>query len=444
MKNVFKNMIKACAFLLLAVGAALPINAAEPAAKQPLVYEGGQQIKAGDSIWVHKDTLYYLTGERISKWVYTKPHAVQQVGGKRYPHAVLLQGILSWVYPGSIVPVHPDTPIVEEQPAPVVEQQPAPIVEPEVVTEPIVEQTSVVEDTVTVSEPEPQDTAVVDIEDLQGYGKGIYEIPVAYQMNRFAIGVRGGFASTMATTKNMPLGFDALLDLRYAHYWAKDQKKPALGIMTGLNIGYVQASQSMKFLDKYTTPTVHSDVDYVVEADKVAETDRLIQLEIPVMFSMVTPKGFFLNVGPKLILPVYSKYTQTIAEPKISAYLPELSGNPIVNEVVMGKLTKEQMDVTDNLADNPCKLMSLALGAELGYEFKFKNGHSLDLGVYADYSVYTLYNNSIAAGKVITVTPPTHTSPAIVEVQPMSTVSGNKFAFLDAGLKISYNFDFIK
>lgn len=436
MKNVFKNMIKACAFLLLAVGAALPINAAEPAAKQPLVYEGGQQIKVGDSIWIHKDTLYYLTGERISKWVYTKPHAVQQVGGKRYPHAVLLQGIYSWVYPGSIIPVHPETPVVEEQPAPVVE--------PGVVTEPVVEPTPIVEDTIVVSEPEPQDTVEVDMEALKSYGKGNYEIPVSYQMNRFAIGARGGFASTMATTKNMPLGFDALLDLRYAHYWAKDQNKPALGIMTGLNIGYVQASQSMKFLDKYTTPTVHSDVDYVVEADKVAETDRLIQLEIPVMFSMVTPKGFFLNVGPKLILPVYSKYTQTIKDPKICAYLPELSGNPIVNEVVMGKLTEEQMNITDNLADNPCKLLSLAFGAELGYEFKFKNGHSLDLGVYADYSVYTLYNNSVAAGKVITVTPPTYTSPAIVEVQPMSTVSGNKFAFLDAGLKISYNFDFIK
>lgn len=436
MKNVFKNMIKACAFLLLAVGAAQPTTAQTTAAKTPLVYEGGQQIKVGDSIWIHKDTLYYLTGERISKWVYTKPHAVQQVGGKRYPHAVLLQGIYSWVYPGSIIPVHPETPVVEEQPAPVVE--------PGVVTEPVVEPTPVVEDTIVVSEPEPQDTVEVDMEALKSYGKGNYEIPVSYQMNRFAIGARGGFASTMATTKNMPLGFDALLDLRYAHYWAKDQNKPALGIMTGLNIGYVQVSQSMKFLDKYTTPTVHSDVDYVVEADKVAETDRLIQLEIPVMFSMVTPKGFFLNVGPKLILPVYSKYTQTIKDPKISAYLPELSGNPIVNEVVMGKLTEEQMDITDNLADNPCKLLSLAFGAELGYEFKFKNGHSLDLGVYADYSVYTLYNNSVAAGKVITVTPPTYTSPAIVEVQPMSTVSGNKFAFLDAGLKISYNFDFIK
>jgi hypothetical protein len=302
----------------------------------------------------------------------------------------------------------------------------------------------IVADTVAVIDTVAVDTLNEIQEEVYVQETVVVEDVVSANTHRLSIGLRGGFASTMATTKNMPLGFDALLDLRYAHYWAKDQKKPALGIMTGLNIGYVQASQSMKFLDKYTTPTVHSDVDYVVEADKVAETDRLIQLEIPVMFSMVTPKGFFLNVGPKLILPVYGKYTQTIAEPKISAYLPELSGNPIVNEVVMGKLTKEQMDVTDNLADNPCKLMSLALGAELGYEFKFKNGHSLDLGVYADYSVYTLYNNSIAAGKVITVAPPTLTSPAIVEVQPMSTVSGNKFAFLDAGLKISYNFDFIK
>ena len=37
MKNVFNNMIKVCAFLLLAAGAALPTKAAEPTAKQPLV-----------------------------------------------------------------------------------------------------------------------------------------------------------------------------------------------------------------------------------------------------------------------------------------------------------------------------------------------------------------------------------------------------------------------
>ena len=439
-------MIKVCAFLLLAAGAALPIKAAEPTAKQPLVYENGQVIKVGDSILIHKDTLHYLTGERISKWVYDKTHTIQQVGGKRYPYGILIQGIYSWVYPGSINPLHPEQPQVESTPLP--EEQPAVDTNPAdtVAHDSIVEQQPLIEtDTVALSEPESQDTIVLDQATLTQYGKGNYEIPVSYQMDRFAIGARGGFASTMATGKNMPLGFDALLDLRYAHYWAKDLNKPAIGIMTGLNVGYVQASQAIEILDKYTAPTVDGDVDYVISADKVAETDKQIQLEIPVMFSMVSPKGFFLNVGPKIILPVYSIYEQTITNPNIYAYVPELNGNPIINEVVMGKVTDEQMNITGNMADNPCKLLSLALGAELGYEFKFKNGHSLDLGIYADYSVYTLYNNSIdAASKVITVTVPTQTSAAVVEVLPISKALANKFAFLDAGLKISYNFDWIK
>lgn len=457
MKKVFNDMIKACAFLLLAVGVASPINAAEPTAKKTLVYEGGQEIKVGDSIMIHKDSLRYLTGERISTWVYTKPHTIQQVGGKRYPYGILIQGIYSWVYPGSIIPLHPEQP--QEELAPIVEEQPkveqTPIVnaEPVVDTVAVTEQDSVADqlplveeiDTVATEEPEPQDTLVLDITTLQNYGKGNYEIPVSYQMNRFAIGARGGFASTMAGGKNMPIGFDALLDLRYAHYWAKDMNKPALGIMTGLNVGYVQASQSIEFLDQYTAPTVDGDVDYVVSADEVAETDKQIQLEVPVMFSMVTPKGFFLNVGPKIIMPVYSTYEQTITNPNIYAYLPELNGNPIVNEVVMGKVTDEQMNIKGNMADNPCKLLSLALGAELGYEIKFKNGNSLDLGIYADYSVCTLYNNSLgAASKVISVEVPTETSAAVVEVLPISKALANRFAFLDAGLKISYNFDWIK
>ena len=433
MKAKMSNTLKVS--LLVFFTSLLPLTnaSAQSTQKGTLYYkQSGVPIEVGDSVQIDPANLYYRTGERKSAWVYDKVHTVLQVGGKLHPDAILLKEIYSWVEIGSIEPMNK----VKQE---AVEKNMNPVTDTMIVAD-----TVAVIDTIAVIDTVAVDTLNEIQEEVYVQDTVVVEDVVSANTHRLSIGLRGGFASTMATTKNMPLGFDALLDLRYAHYWAIDQNKPALGIMTGLNIGYVQASQSMEFLDKYTTPTVHSDVDYVIEADKVAETDRLIQLEIPVMFSMVTPKGFFLNVGPKLILPVYSKYTQTIKDPKISAYLPELSGNPIVNEVVMGKLTEEQMDITENLADNPCKLLSLAFGAELGYEFKFKNGHSLDLGVYADYSVYTLYNNSVAAGKVITVTPPTYTSPAIVEVQPMSTVSGNKFAFLDAGLKISYNFDFIK
>jgi hypothetical protein len=269
-------------------------------------------------------------------------------------------------------------------------------------------------------------------------------LPQPYQVNRLSLGLRGGFASTLASSKGVPVGFDALFDLRYAHYWVKDQGKMLLGIMTGLSAGYVQTSQQTAFLDEYTAPTVDGDVFYHISADKVVEKNHQVQLEVPVLFSMVTPKGFFLNAGPKLVLPVYSQYHQQLTNPTISAYLAELDGHPITNEVVMGAVSGEQADLRGKMVDNPCKLMSLALTAELGYEFKFKNGHSLDLGVYADYSVYNLYRTENTTGKIVSLTPPTKTSAAIVTVQPISSAFANKYGFVDAGLKLTYNLDFIK
>jgi hypothetical protein len=273
-----------------------------------------------------------------------------------------------------------------------------------------------------------------------------YEIPVPYQMDRFSVGVRGGFASNMAGEK-MPLGFDALLDLRYAHYWSADKNKPAFGIMTGLNVGYMQTFQSATIDDKFTVKTdavPYGDVRYEVSADKVSQTTQQLQLEVPLMFAMFTPKGFFLNAGPKFILPVYSQYKQELVNPTIKAYKDELNGNPIVDEVVMGKVSDEQANYKGNLVETPYKLFSVALGAELGYEFKLKNGHSLDLGVYADYSLISAYKGADATGKIITITPPSINSAAIVDVQPISSAFSSKYGFLDAGVKISYNFDWVK
>jgi hypothetical protein len=267
-------------------------------------------------------------------------------------------------------------------------------------------------------------------------------LPQPYQVNRLSFGLRGGFASTLASSKGVPAGFDALFDLRYAHYWVKDQGKMLLGIMTGLSAGYVQSNQKMALWDEFTLATDEGDVDYEVSADEVKEKTHQVQLELPIMFTMVTPKGFFLNVGPKLILPVYSTYRQTITNPTISAYMPELNGHPITNEVVMGKLTEEQCDMTGSF-NNEFKL-AVAAGLELGYQFKLKNGHSLDLGVYADYTFYSMYNSINTNGKLITITPPSAESAAIVDVQSMTNAYANKFGFLDAGLKLTYNLDFIK
>lgn len=259
------------------------------------------------------------------------------------------------------------------------------------------------------------------------------------EYNRFSVGVRGGFASTLQDAAGFPLGFDVALDLRYAHYWGLDSIKPLLGIMTGLNIGYVHAKHHMAINDAYTLPTVDGDVYYTVTADKVAEKMNEVIFEVPVMFSMVTNNGFFLNVGPKFMLPLYSGFRQKITNPNITAYLEELNGKPILNNPVMGFVSEEQMDIRGTL-NNELKF-SLALGAELGYEFNFYNGNSLSLGAYVDYSVYSAYKN-LNTGSVISITPPTSYSSAIVDVHSMTNALSHKVGLFDVGVKLAYNFNF--
>lgn len=577
MKKVCKNMFKVCAFLLLAAGAAQPIMAQDQAVKKPKhhYYNTVMAIKPGDSIYVHPDSLYYLTGERISKWVYNVPHQVQKVGGRRYPQGVLIKGIYSWVYPYTINPIRIEDPCLAlpeglvrttvydtvcgqyrwEATNQVYTKTGEYIYKDTtihgcdsivtlylVVNEPTysdsvvticqaelpykwfgIEMTaagdtshivgtnaagcdSIVNLHLVVNKPTKQDTTVYlkkrklpylwrgivmtesgdtsyvlgtnavgcdsivtlhlhvytgskpldptkrvltkipfnPYEDDSGLG-WTHDIP--YETNSYSIGVRGGFASHMAGENKMPLGLDALVDFRYAHYWVDGGEKAALGIMTGLSLGYVYAKQSTSVFDQFVANTVDGDVNYTVSVDKVTETTQQIQLEVPLMFSMAISRGFFLNAGPKLILPVYGQYRQQLTNPMISAALPELDGNLIVNEVVTGKVPEEQLDYKSKLVGNPAKMLSLALSAELGYSFKLKKqgsytGNTLDLGVYADYSVYNMYKNTATpTGKIVSLTPPLASSAAIVNVQSITNAFARDFGFMDVGIKVTYNFN---
>lgn len=478
------NVLKVC--LLVFFASMLPILNAS--AQKKLYYaNSGAPIEVGDSVRINPDSLRYETGERKLKWVYDQVHEIRQVSSKYHPDAVLLRGIYSWIYVNAILPESEEK---KPHPDPVFTSFEATVDYGMSYTwnDSVYSQTgeytqkfaaiSGADSTVTLhlTVLPPKDVytsfdATVEYgqtytwNDLTYDSTGVYTqqfqaatgadsivtlnltvlpkpLPQPYQVNRLSFGLRGGFASTLASSKGIPAGFDALFDLRYAHYWVKDQGKILLGLMTGLSAGYVQSNQKMALLDKFTLATDEGDVDYEVSADEVKEKTHQVQLELPIMFTMVTPKGFFLNVGPKLILPVYSTYRQTITNPTISAYVPELNGHPITNEVVMGKLTEEQCDMTGSF-NNEFKL-AVAAGLELGYQFKLKNGHSLDLGVYADYTFYSMYNSINTNGKLITITPPSAESAAIVDVQSMTNAYANKFGFLDAGLKLTYNLDFIK
>jgi vacuolar-type H+-ATPase subunit H len=95
MKNVYKYLLIASCMTF-----ALSVSAQEESAPKATLAD----FSVGDTIVIKKDHERYLTGEKMSKWVYNVEHTIQQVGGKKkWPNGILIRGIYSWVDPDDIV-----------------------------------------------------------------------------------------------------------------------------------------------------------------------------------------------------------------------------------------------------------------------------------------------------------------------------------------------------
>ena len=384
------------------------------------------KVAVGDSVMIKPECQQYLTGEKPSIWVYDKVHTVRQLGTKRFPEGVLLMNIYSWICEECLVPVHPRE-AQPEQPAeetPVVEQKPAeetPTVEPKPAEEEIADQSAV-----------SGETAKGDsIKSKQKFG-GKYD--------RFTIGLRGGASSLMhhADKGNWTCGGDVVLDLQYAHYWTKDGRPVDLGLIVGLGIGYMQSGLKV---GNDSTSFTKSGVDYTVLASNIKETDHQLQLEVPLMFSLISEKGVFFNIGPKFMIPVYSPYKQTVDQNNthITAYFPN-EGITVTDETVTGKYTGQQPTTKNGIQFN----VNVMLTAEIGYEWVLKSGNSFGLGAYANYSVFNTFKNTTSTEGLFDLTAPTETSAAILDVQSATKTYADKLGYFDAGLKLAYHFNFPK
>lgn len=257
-------------------------------------------------------------------------------------------------------------------------------------------------------------------------------------VDRFSIGLRGGFASTMADpTPTMPLGYDLRFDLQYAHYWMNNPKKHMLGLMTGLSLGYMCTNRDIVWDEEFTRNTSDGDVHYHVTADNIRETNKQLQLEMPLMFSMVTTNGFYLNLGPRVLLPIRTPFEQVITNGHIVATDLETT-DVMTDNVVYGYLNEDQIKISGMTKQKFD--ITVLVGMELGYEFRFASGNSVGLGVYANYGVYSTYSNR-PLGTIIDVTAPNYDKIGSVDVYSMTDAYTRKMGHLDAGIKLSFNFD---
>ena len=408
----------------------------------------------GDTIKIKKDAQTYLTGERPSSWVYGREFTIQQVGTRRFPDGLLLKGIYSWIAPKDVELTGAVERPTEENPAQ--EQNATPTAEgtsDDANNEMAEGSQSNANATDTIAseatDVAPAEPAVVKKEEnpnLYVMDQKPAEHSRLYPFHRFSIGVRGGVASLMQKSDvmgNWRAGFDALLDLQYAYYFGAPQgKKVNMGIMTGVSLGWAQSGLKSAIDTAYTVSTDNGDIDYTISAEQAEENNGQLQLEIPLMFTLVTEKGLFFNVGPRFIIPAYAHYNQKLTDPSIDAYFRE-EGVSVSNEVITGRLQDNQLNTKGKW--NASKV-NITLSAELGYEWLLSSGNSVGLGVYANYAVWSHYKNGAQSDlkSLISVAPPSATAPADVDVFSASDTYFKGLGYFDCGLKVSYNFNFFK
>ena len=428
------------------------------------------KVAIGDSVMIKPECDKYLTGEKPSTWVYDKVHTVHQLGTKRFPEGVLLMNIYSWICEECLVPVSPreqkEAPKAQEQPAQEAPKESEAVVVKETVETtpeqpaPVEEQAQPAQEAQTTEETQPSteetqpaaeeeqqaQKAEVLVEQIKGDSvKSQQNFKHGY--DRFTIGLRGGASGLLHKVEkgNWTCGWDALLDLQYAHYWAKDGRPMDFGIITGLSLGFAQSGMKTAVDSEFDTTDGTDDIHYVVKADEVKETDGQLQLEIPLLFSLYHQNGLFFNVGPRFMLPVYTPYNQKISDngdTYISAYFPDY-GVTVDNKTITGKLAEEDYKTKGSKNGNQFTI-NIMLTAEIGYEWILKSGNSLGLGVYADYCVYNSYKNNTSNDPLVKVNPPKGGDVASVEVLSATKTYASKLGYFDAGVKVAYHFNFPK
>lgn len=222
---------------------------------------------------------------------------------------------------------------------------------------------------------------------------------VAQQMSVFSFGVRGGIATHRNFASDAPygkIGGTGCFDFGY-HIYDHVDFDTELGFRTGINVGYAGTGYTRDIKESFRNfDYENSPMDYRITASACEQRIQQVHLELPVMFALRYKKGFVMDVGMKVQAPVWSQSRQDIEDLMIEAYYPETKV-PIVNELITGKATQEQLhrNGSANLS-----AVSLLASLEIGYEWNFgeRNTNVFGIKAYFDMGVWSAPMSATGAG----------------------------------------------
>lgn len=285
----------------------------------------------------------------------------------------------------------------------------------------------------------------------------------AQQRSELAIGVRVGGNFGMpedrvrqqgapdASVLNNTFRIANALDFTYAHLWY-GRYSNAYGIKTGFALSYAEAQLLLRDYQTEYSKLSPSNLkwDFQIKAKNIEESARYLGFEIPFLFALRT-EGFFLNAGPRLMLPIYLNGVENVSYPTVTVVFPDLigaDGGPVTQDQNVGILLSRSFD-KNNATIVP--RFNLLASIEVGYEWRLNHSDNfIGLGAYANMSVYSHYKpiethdlhivdisfnkpEAIAQGA----------EPTIHTIHALSEVYSARLRYFDFGVTCYYSFNMI-
>jgi len=258
--------------------------------------------------------------------------------------------------------------------------------------------------------------------------------------SRLSLGLRGG-GSLYNTSDNLEnkIGPAGMLDLGYTCLWPVSDITQ-IGFRVGLGAGYSESKLCATIHQQYsTTDYLGQEIDYTITSPSLVETTQQIILEMPLQLAFHF-EGFYCNLGAKLMTPIaWSQYKQDIEDLTIRAYYMEC-GVAVTNRLITGKAGDEQLHQTRKA---PLPLLSVAMAADLGYEWTINDKHHIGLGFFLDVNVWEYADkNTSPSTDIVTISQignPANPVPT-VEIAPLRQTLTTTARYFDFGIKFYYAF----
>lgn len=267
---------------------------------------------------------------------------------------------------------------------------------------------------------------------------------IAQQMSVFSFGARGGVATHRSFASDAPfgkIGGSGYFDFDY-HFYGNVGHDTEIGFRTGINAGYVNTGYSWELKESFRNfDYENSPMDYCITASACEQRIQQVHLELPVMFALRYKKGFVMDVGMKVQAPVWSQSRQDIEDLMIEAYYPETKV-PIVNELITGKATQEQLH---QKGKPNLPIVSLLASLEIGYEWVlgYNNTDVFGIKAYFDMAAWNVPVSTSAPreGRIVDVSPITNPANPVPAVSIGEVYNPVNTHYISVGVKFYYGIE---